>query len=71
MDKVSFPYRAGSHLTLLHVVAELGAWEKYGLDVNYDYQISSADAHKLVPTGDVEFVGGNRRLDLRAPRPRR
>jgi ABC-type nitrate/sulfonate/bicarbonate transport system substrate-binding protein len=59
MDKISFPYRASSHLVLLHVVAESGSWEKYGLDVNYDYQISSSDAHRLVPTGEVEFVGGN------------
>src|SRR5262245_25503802 len=59
MDKVAFPYRSSSHLVLLHVVAESGAWEKHGLEVNYDYGISSADAHKLVPTGEVEFVGGN------------
>ena len=59
MDKISFPYRASSHLALLHVVSESGSWEKYGLDVNYDYQISSSDAHRLVPTGEVEFVGGN------------
>ena len=59
MDKVHFPYRAASHLTLLHVVAESGAWEKHGLDVDYDYQISSSDAHRLVPTAEVEFVGGN------------
>jgi ABC-type nitrate/sulfonate/bicarbonate transport system substrate-binding protein len=59
MDKVAFPYRAADHLPLLHVVAESGAWEKHGLDVNYNYQISSADAHRLVPTGEVEFVGGN------------
>src|SRR6202043_1097470 len=59
LEKISFPYRATSHLVLLHVVAESGSWEKYGLDVNYDYQISSSDAHRLVPTGDVEFVGGN------------
>jgi ABC-type nitrate/sulfonate/bicarbonate transport system substrate-binding protein len=59
MDKISFPYRASSHLVLLHVVAESGAWEKYGLNVDYDRQISSTDAHRLVPTGEVEFVGGN------------
>ena len=33
MDRISFPYRASSHLVLLHVVAESGAWEKHGLDV--------------------------------------
>src|ERR1700742_2533960 len=59
MDKINFPYRASSHLALLHVIAESGSWEKYGLDVNYQYQISSGDAHRLVPTGEVEFVGGN------------
>ena len=59
MDKVSFPYRSSSHLVLLHVVAESGAWEKYGLDVNYDYKISSTEAHRAVPLGEVEFVGGN------------
>jgi ABC-type nitrate/sulfonate/bicarbonate transport system substrate-binding protein len=59
IDKVSFPYRASSHLALLHVISESGSWEKHGLDVNYDYQISSTDAHRLVPTGEVEFVGGN------------
>jgi ABC-type nitrate/sulfonate/bicarbonate transport system substrate-binding protein len=59
MDKIAFPYRSASHLALLHVIAESGAWAKYGLDVNYDYQISKGDAHTLVPTGEVEFVGGN------------
>ena len=59
MDKISFPYRASSHLALLHVVAESGAWEKHGLDVDYDKQISSKEAHRAVPAGDVEFVGGN------------
>jgi ABC-type nitrate/sulfonate/bicarbonate transport system substrate-binding protein len=59
LDKISFPYRSNSHLTLLHVVAESGAWEKYGLDVDYDRHISSDEAHRAVPTGEVEFVGGN------------
>jgi len=59
MDKISFPYRSSSHLVLLHVIAESGAWEKYGLDVNYDWHISSGDAHRAVPLGEVEFVGGN------------
>src|SRR5580700_9402618 len=59
MDKISFPYRSSSHLVLLHVIAESGAWEKYGLDVNYDQQISSTEAHRAVPLGEVEFVGGN------------
>src|SRR5712672_1190398 len=59
MDHVAFPYRSSSHLVLLHVVAESGAWEKYGLDVDYDRHISSNDAHRAVPAGEVEFVGGN------------
>src|SRR3954452_9097761 len=36
MDKIAFPYRSSSHLVLLHVVAESGAWEKHGLQVDYD-----------------------------------
>src|SRR6478672_1435818 len=36
MDKIAFPYRSSSHLVLLHVVAESGAWEKHGLSVDYD-----------------------------------
>jgi ABC-type nitrate/sulfonate/bicarbonate transport system substrate-binding protein len=59
VDKVAFPYRSSGHLELLHVIAESGSWAKYGLDVAYDQKISSADAHALVPTGEVEFVGGN------------
>jgi ABC-type nitrate/sulfonate/bicarbonate transport system substrate-binding protein len=59
MDKISFPYRSSSHLLLLHVVAESGAWEKHGLDVDYDRYISSGEAHRAVPLGEVEFVGGN------------
>jgi ABC-type nitrate/sulfonate/bicarbonate transport system substrate-binding protein len=59
IDKVSFPYRASTHLNLLHVVAESGSWAKHGLDVNYNYQISKSDAHSAVASGEVEFVGGN------------
>jgi len=59
MDHINFPYRASAHLALLHVVAESGAWERHGLDVNYAFKISSKDAHRQVPTGDIEFVGGN------------
>ena len=59
MDKVNFPYRSAGHLALLHVVYESGSWAKHGLDVNYNYMISSSDAHDLVPKGEVEFVGGN------------
>ncbi len=59
MDHINFPYRSSSHLLLHHVIAKSGAWGKHGLDVNYDYFISSADAHADVPTGKVEFVSGN------------
>lgn len=59
MDKINFPYRSGSHLSLLHVIAESGSWEKYGLDVHYNEKISSPRAHEGVLSGDVEFVGGN------------
>jgi ABC-type nitrate/sulfonate/bicarbonate transport system substrate-binding protein len=59
MDKVSFPYRASTHLTLLHVISESGSWAKQGLDVNYDFQITKGDAHRAVANGEVEFVGGN------------
>ncbi len=59
MDKVSFPYRAPSHLILLHVIAESGAWEKHGIECNYDFQISASDAHRKIPAHEIEFVGGN------------
>ncbi|MFQ5849942.1 MAG: ABC transporter substrate-binding protein [Candidatus Binatia bacterium] len=59
MDKIHFPYRSDSHLPFLHVVAESGSWEKHGLQVEYDYFVSSDDAHKNVANGSVEFVGGN------------
>lgn len=58
-DHIHFPYRAASHLPFLHVVAESGSWEKYSLEVDYNYKISSKDAHLEVPTEEVEFVGGN------------
>ncbi len=59
LDHINFPYRSSSHLLLHHVIAKSGSWEKHGLDVNYDFFISSADAHADVPTGKVEFVSGN------------
>src|SRR5271167_4222583 len=59
MDKIHFPYRSSTHLPFLHVVAESGAWEKYGLDVEYNKRISSGSAHSSVMNGAVEFVGGN------------
>jgi len=59
VDKINFPYRSGSHLSLLHVISESGSWAKYGLDVHYNEKISSGRAHEGVLSGDVEFVGGN------------
>jgi ABC-type nitrate/sulfonate/bicarbonate transport system substrate-binding protein len=59
MDKISFPYRSATHLNLLHVVSESGSWERFGLDVDYNWQISKTDAHRRVKAGEVEFVGGN------------
>lgn len=59
MDHIHFPYRSSSHLALMHVIQESGAWERNGLSVEYDKIIGREDAHKLVPTGEVEFVSGN------------
>ena len=59
MDRVKFPYRSSSHLALMHVISESGAWEKHGLEVDYDKPINRDEAHKLVPSGEVEFVSGN------------
>jgi ABC-type nitrate/sulfonate/bicarbonate transport system substrate-binding protein len=59
LDRIHFPYRANVHLPLLHVIAESGSWEKHGLEVLYKTRISSADAHRDVPKGAVEFVSGN------------
>jgi NitT/TauT family transport system substrate-binding protein len=59
VDHISFPYRSFSHLTLLHVIAESGSLEKHGLEVDYDRYISSTEAHRAIPNGEVEFVGGN------------
>jgi len=59
LDHVQYPYRSSSHLVLMHVINECGAWERHGLVVDYDKGINRDDAHKLVPTGEVEFVSGN------------
>jgi ABC-type nitrate/sulfonate/bicarbonate transport system substrate-binding protein len=59
MDHIQFPYRSSSHLALMHVINESGAWERNGLSVDYDKIISRGDAHELVPKGEVEFVSGN------------
>ena len=59
MDHVNFPYRSSSHLALMHVISESGAWERQGLRVDYDKPIDREAAHKQVITGEVEFVSGN------------
>lgn len=59
VDHINFPYRSESHLALMHVINDCGAWERHDLDVDYDKIIGRDDAHKLVPTGEVEFVSGN------------
>ena len=59
MDKIKFPYRSEDHLTLLHVIQESGAWEKYGLHVDYNIYIGPDEAHAAVNKGEVEFVSGN------------
>lgn len=59
MDKITFPYRSGTHLLMLHVIAHSGAFERHGLDVDYERYISSSQAHDAILSGDVEFVGGN------------
>lgn len=43
----------------MHVIQESGAWARHGLEVEYEKQISREDAHKYVPTGEIEFVSGN------------
>ena len=59
MDHINFPYRSSSHLNLLHVVNDSGAWERHGLRVDYDKEISRDDAHHLVSSGQIEFASGN------------
>jgi ABC-type nitrate/sulfonate/bicarbonate transport system substrate-binding protein len=59
LDHIQFPYRAHSHLVLMHVIQESGAWARHGLEVEYQKQISREEAHKFVPTGEIEFVSGN------------
>lgn len=59
MDHIQFPYRSSSHLVLMHVIQESGAWARHGLEVEYEKQISREEAHKYVPSGEIEFVSGN------------
>jgi ABC-type nitrate/sulfonate/bicarbonate transport system substrate-binding protein len=59
MDHIKFPYRSSGHLALMHVINDTGAWERNGLDVEFDKPIGKHEAHELVPKGEVEFVSGN------------
>ena len=59
MDHVNFPYRSSSHLNLLHVVNDSGAWARHGLEVDYDKEIGRDEAHELVSSGAIEFTSGN------------
>jgi ABC-type nitrate/sulfonate/bicarbonate transport system substrate-binding protein len=43
----------------MHIIQESGAWARHGLEVEYEKQISREEAHKYVPTGEIEFVSGN------------
>jgi ABC-type nitrate/sulfonate/bicarbonate transport system substrate-binding protein len=43
----------------MHVINESAAWERNGLDVEFDKVIGKHEAHDLVPKGEVEFVSGN------------
>jgi ABC-type nitrate/sulfonate/bicarbonate transport system substrate-binding protein len=59
METIRFPYRSARHLALLNVVAESGGWKKQGLKVNYDFYVAPEEAHKLLRSGKVQFIGGN------------
>jgi len=43
----------------MYVIDSCGAWERQGLDVDFNRKIGRDDAHELVPKGEVEFVSGN------------
>ena len=59
MYKIRFPYRSASHLALLHIIAESGSWKRQGLSVEYDFYVSPDEAHQLLRSGKVQFIGGN------------
>ncbi|HEY6201281.1 MAG TPA: ABC transporter substrate-binding protein [Candidatus Binatia bacterium] len=59
METIRFPYRSARHLALLNVVAESGGWKKQGLKVDYNFYVAPEEAHKLLRTGKVQFIGGN------------
>ncbi|HEY1372888.1 MAG TPA: ABC transporter substrate-binding protein [Candidatus Binatia bacterium] len=59
METIRFPYRSARHLALLNVVAESGGWKKQGLKVDYNFYVAPEEAHKLLRSGKVQFIGGN------------
>lgn len=59
MEKIKFPYRSARHLALLHIVNESGGWKKQGLSVEYDFYVDPEQAHKLLKSSQVQFIGGN------------
>lgn len=59
MDTIKFPYRSTSHLPLLYVIEESGAWENHGLEVDDDFWIGDGDAREAFRNGDLHFVGGS------------
>jgi hypothetical protein len=71
MDTIAFPYRSSSHLVLLHFIAEPGAWERHRLDVDYDQQISSSEAHRAGRRDHVRLWTGISRLFFQEQLPLR
>ena len=69
MDKVNFPYRSDSHLPFLHVVHDSGSWEKHGLEVNYDYEITSEDSTRTSPTAPSSLSAAIIYLPIFADQP--
>ena len=58
-DHINFPFRSASHLALMHDVNDCGAWDRQNLVVDYDKYIGRSDAHKMIPSGEIEFTSGN------------
>jgi ABC-type nitrate/sulfonate/bicarbonate transport system substrate-binding protein len=59
MEKIKFPYRSARHLALLNIVAESGGWKKQDLSVDYNFYVEPEEAHQLLKSGKVQFIGGN------------
>ena len=54
MDHIQFPYRSSSHLALMHVINQSGAWERHGLVVDFDKIINRDDAHEEIMKRIIE-----------------